>query len=136
MAYVSSKQTRDQIKLDVLALVDPKYRSVPLARISHEFWIEAVEWWGGGLFLQRERYSGFFETLNGHPGTRAAIFARTSRAGRDHGSGWRFWFDTRRAFSATQGRAGGGKDVLPGIGATETDPDAARGDAHLRGDFQ
>src|SRR5256885_11957484 len=38
-----------------------------LARISHEFWIEAVEWWGGGLFLQRERYSGFFETLNGHP---------------------------------------------------------------------
>ena len=40
----------------------------PLTRISHEFWIEAVEWWGGGLFLQRERYSGFFETLNGHPG--------------------------------------------------------------------
>src|SRR3989440_7691816 len=107
-----------------------------LARISHEFWIEAVEWCGGGLFLQRERYSGFFETLNGHPGTRAAIFARTSRAGRDHGSGWRFWFDTRRAFSATQGRAGGGKEVLPRISATETDPDTARGDAHLRGDFQ
>src|SRR5436305_14286800 len=85
-----------------------------LARISHEFWIEAVEWCGGGLFLQRERYSGFFETLNGHAGTRAAIFARTSRAGRDHGSGWRFWFDTRRAFLQRRAVQAAGKTVCRG----------------------
>ena len=35
VAYVSSKQTRDQIKLDVLALVGPKYRPVPLGGESY-----------------------------------------------------------------------------------------------------
>src|SRR5256885_8307168 len=64
-----------------------------LARISHEFWIEAVEWWGGGLFLQRERYSGFFETLNGHTGSDFCAHF-TCRAGP------RFWLEVLVRYEA------------------------------------
>src|SRR3990172_11902881 len=38
--------------------------------------------------------------------------------------------------SAAQGCPGCGEDVLPGIGATVADPDAACRDTYLRGDFQ
>jgi len=40
------------------------------------------------------------------------------------------------SFSAAQRRPGRSENILPGIGATVAHPDTARGDAHLRGDFQ
>src|SRR3990170_6444508 len=46
------------------------------------------------------------------------------------------WRRTASRGSAAQGCPGCGEDVLPGIGATVADPDAARRDTYLRGDFQ
>src|SRR6266481_1387800 len=40
------------------------------------------------------------------------------------------------SFSAAQRCPGRGENILPRIGATVANPDAAGGDAHLRGDFQ
>jgi hypothetical protein len=40
------------------------------------------------------------------------------------------------ALRVRQCRPGRGEDVLPGIGTTVAKPDTARGDAHLRSDFQ
>src|SRR3990170_586011 len=46
------------------------------------------------------------------------------------------WRRTASRGSAAQGCPGCGEDVLPGIGATVADPDAACRDTCLRGDFQ